>query len=136
MTAIAIGHRAHSEKFGGVEQSFEGKEIFGSAISDHDDCLMIRNVCVAIRMATECFGDCVKKRAATHSVWPCDLKAFDLDFVTRGVLVRNFGDLEFVQIVFLHQPIGEAQRSFCLGLWCVGVIGSLKNQTNFVSDAV
>ncbi len=127
MTAIAIGHRAHSEKFGGVEQSFEGKEIFGSAISDHDDCLMIRNICVAIRMATECFGNCVEKRAAPNTIRTGDLKGLDFDFVTHRMFAGAFSDLVFVQIIFLHQPIGEAQRSFCLGLWCVGVIGSLQN---------
>ena len=87
-------------------------------------------------MATDCFGDCVEKRAAAHTVWTGDLKSFNLDFVTRSMLVGALCDLVFVKIIFLHQPVGEAQRCFCLSLWRVGVIGSLENQASFVSDAV
>jgi hypothetical protein len=78
-------------------------------------------------MATDSFGDCVKKRAATNAVWAGDLEGFDFDFVTGGVLVCSFRHLVFVKIIFFHQPIGEAECGFSLSLWRIGVIGSLKN---------
>ena len=87
-------------------------------------------------MATDSFGDCVEKRAATNAVWAGDLEGFDFDFVTGGVLVGTFCDFVFVEIVFFHQPIGEAQRCFSLCLWRIGVVCSLKNRANFLSDAV
>ncbi len=46
--AITTGDRAQSEKFGGVEQSFEGEEIVLCAVSDHDNSLMIRSINVAV----------------------------------------------------------------------------------------
>ncbi len=87
-------------------------------------------------MATDCLGDCVEKSAAAHSVWARDLEGFDFDFIARCMFAGTLGDLVFVEFIFLHQPIGEAQGRFCLGLWRVRVIGSLKNRPNFFSDAV
>ena len=78
-------------------------------------------------MTADGFGDCVEKRAAANAVWAGDLKCFDLDFVTRGALVGAFCHLVFVEIIFFHQPVGEAQCGFSLSLWRIGVIGPLKN---------
>ena len=87
-------------------------------------------------MTTDSFGDCVEKSAATHAVWAGDLEGFDLDFVTRGALVGAFCHLVFVEIIFFHQSVGEAQCGFSLCLWRIGVVCSLKNRANFLSDAV
>ena len=87
-------------------------------------------------MATDSFGDGVEKCAATHSVRTSDLKGFDFDFVARGMLVGTLRHLVFVEIIFLHQAVGEAQCGFSLSLWRIGVIGPLKNRANFFSDAV
>ncbi len=87
-------------------------------------------------MATDCFGDCVKERAAPYSVWTGDLEGFDFDFVARGMLVGAFRHLIFVEIIFFHQPIGEAQCGFGLSLRSIRVIGPLKNRADLFSDAV
>lgn len=95
---------------------------------------MIGHIFVAIRVTTQSFGDRVEQRAATHTVRTDDLECFDLDFVTRGMIAGALGDLVFVKIIFLHQSIGETQRSFSLGLRRIGMICPLKNRANFVSD--
>lgn len=87
-------------------------------------------------MATDSFADCVKKCAAPYSVRTGNLKGFDFDIVARGVLVGAFRHLVFVEIIFFHQPIGEAQRGFGLSLRRIGVIGPLKNRADLFSDAV
>ena len=87
-------------------------------------------------MATDCFGDRVKKRAAAHTVWASDLESFDFDFIARSVSAGVFRHLVFVEIVFFHQPIGEAQSGFGLSLRRIRVISPLKNRTNFVSNVV
>ena len=87
-------------------------------------------------MATDGFCDCVEKCATAYAVWTGDLKGFDFDFVARGMLVGTLRHLVFVEIIFLHQPIGEAQCGFSLSLWRIGVIGSLKNRADFFSAAV
>ncbi len=87
-------------------------------------------------MAADCFGDRVEKSAATHSIWACDFKGFDFDFVARGLSIGAFRHLIFVEIIFLHQPIGEAQCCFGLSLRRIGVIRSFKNRAHLFSDAV
>ena len=87
-------------------------------------------------MATDRFCNCVEKCAAPYAVRAGDLKGFDFDFVACGMLVGTLRHLVLVEIIFFHQPIGEAQCGFGLSLRCVGVIGSLKNRADFVSDAV
>ena len=86
-------------------------------------------------MATDSFADCVEKCAAPYSVWAGDLKGFDFDFIARGMLVGTLRHLLFVEIIFFHQSVGEAQRGFSLCLWRIGVIGSLKNRADLFSDA-
>ena len=87
-------------------------------------------------MATQRIGDCVKQRSATHPVWANDFKSLNFDFVTRSMLVGTLCDLIFVEIIFLHQPVGEAQCGFGFSLRRVGVIGTLKNRAHLVSNAV
>ena len=87
-------------------------------------------------MTADGFGDCVEKRAATNAVWAGDLKGFDFDFVARGMLVGTLRHLVFVEIIFFHQAVGEAQCGFSLSLWRIGVIGSLENRADLFSDAV
>ena len=87
-------------------------------------------------MATDGFGDCVEKCATAYAVRATDLKCFNFDFVVCGVLVGACRHLVFVEIIFFHQSVGEAQCGFGLSLWRIGVIGSLKNRADLFSDAV
>ena len=97
---------------------------------------MIGYIFVAIGGTTQSLSDCVKKRAAAHTVWAGDLKVLNFDFIARSMSAVVFRHLVFVEIVFFHQPIGEAQSGFGLSLRRIRVISPLKNRTNFVSNVV